>query len=209
MRRLMRLCLYVVLTATLLAPVRARAQTAQTVLPNEYAHQECGFAYRYPEGWQAGIIDDRYFMTVGPDEQVVGLFGGFRNLAASPLSPQSAASAAAGAFCLDCMRDPPDKLVWVDRFVEGSTTASEIIYRETKRSFLSFLQGRSFGETPGYTSIFYLFEDGTARGIAPAQWTTGQVFFWVRDDLFRQYEPWIHAIVRSLRFTATQRACWG
>lgn len=155
MKRAMRLCLYATVAVAFLAPVRARAQTVQTILPNEYAHQECGFAYRYPEGWQAGIIDDRYFMAVGPDEQVVGLLGGFRNLAASPLSPQSAAAAAAGAFCLDCMRDPPDKLVWVDRFAEGSMTAGEIIYKETKRSFLSFLQGRTFEETPGYTFLVY------------------------------------------------------
>jgi len=209
MRGMTRLCLYAMIAVALLVPGRARAQTVQTTLPNEYAHQECGFAYRYPEGWRAGIIDDKYFMSVGPDEQVVGLLGGLRNLAASPLSPQSAAAAAAGAFCLDCMRDPPDKLVWVDRLVEGSMTASEIIYRETKRSFLSFLQGRTFDDTPGYTFLFYVFEDGTARGIAPAQWTTGQMYFWVKEDLFRQYEPWINAIVRSLRFTPTSQACWG
>jgi hypothetical protein len=205
----MRLCLLAVVGVALLAPVRARAQTTQTTLPNEYTDQGCGFAYRYPQEWKAGTIDDKYFMTVGPDEQVVGLVGAIRNLAASPLSPQSAAAAAAGAFCLDCMRDPPDKLVWVDRFVEGSMTASEIVYKETKRTFLSFLQGRNFEDTPGYTFIFYLFEDGTARGIAPTQWTTGSMFFWAKEDLFRQYEPWINAIVRSVRFTPTQRACWG
>ena len=208
MMRVIRLCLYVMAAAVLLAPVRVGAQTAQTTLPNEYAHAQCGFAYRYPQGWGTGIIDEKYVITVGPEEQVVGLLTGIRNLAASPISPQSAASAAAGAFCLDCMRNPPDKLVWVDRFVEGSMTVSEIVYKENKRDFLSFLQGRTFEETPGYTLWFFLFEDGTARNIAPAQWTTGQMLFWVREDLFRQYEPWINAIVRSLKFTATPEECW-
>jgi len=204
MMRVIRVCLYLVIAAALLAPVRA---TAQMTLPGEYTNPQCGFAYRYPQGWDAGLLDG-YFLTVAPEVQAVGIVAGIRNLAASPLSPQSAASAAAGAFCLDCMRDPADKLVWVDGFTEGSMTVSEIVYKETRRQFLSFLQGRTFEETPGYTLWFFLFEDGTARGIGPAQWTTGQMAFWVREDLFRQFEPWIHAIVRSLKFTAAQQECW-
>jgi len=207
MMRALRLCLYLMIGAVLLVPVHARAQTTQTILPNEYANAQCGFTYRYPQGWDAGLLEG-WFLTVAPDVQSVGVISGIRNLSASPLSAQSAASAAAGAFCLDCMRDPPDKLVWVDRFTEGTMTVSEIISKETRRSFLSFLQGRNFEETPGYTLLFFLFEDGTARGIGPAQWTTGTMAFWVREDLFRQFEPWINAIVRSVKFTAAQQECW-
>src|SRR5712692_7197191 len=100
MMRAIRLCLYLMIGAALLIPVRAGAQTSPTTLPNEYANAQCGFVYRYPQGWDAGLLDG-YFLTVAPDVQSVGIIAGIRNLAASPLSPQSAASAAAGAFCLD------------------------------------------------------------------------------------------------------------
>lgn len=196
-------------TALLLVPGLASAQAPpQVTLPNLYSDTTCGLAFGYPLGWTTDNIQ-RTLFVIAPDAVAFGVVGGIRNVPAAPLSPQSAAAAAAGAFCLDCMRQPPDKLVWLDRFTEGSLTISELVYKETRRDFLSFLQGQQFEATPGYAQSFYLFEDGSMRNIGPAGWTTGRAIFWTREDLYRQYEPWILAIIRSLKFLPTQEACWG
>ncbi len=210
MTRAIRVCLWVMIVAALLqVPGRATAQSpAQVTLPNEYSNTNCGLAFRYPQGWTTDSIQG-YLFVIAPETVAFGIIGGIRNVPAAPLSPQSAAAAAAGAFCLDCLRTPPDKLVWVERLTEGSVTAGQIVFRETAQDFLSFLQGQQFQAIPGYTMWFFLFEDGSMRNLGSGRWTTGQANFWVREDLIRQYEPWITAIVRSLRFTPAPQDCWG
>ncbi|MBI3997777.1 MAG: hypothetical protein HY355_02000 [Armatimonadetes bacterium] len=210
MWRGLKRCVLVVIGAVVASSASAVAQVTPSpvTLPNEFTQPVCGFSFRYPEGWTTELIQN-YFFVIAPQAQAVGIMVGIRNVAASPLSPQSAAASAAGQFCLDCLRDPPDKLLWVDRFTEGSMTGSRIIFRSTAREFLSFLVGQAFADIPGYGIFHFLFEDGTARNLGPGRWTTGQANFWVREELFQQYEPWMMAIVRSLKFIPPQQDCWG
>jgi hypothetical protein len=199
MMRVLRVCLYLVIAAALLAPVRA---TAQMTLPGEYTNPQCGFAYRYPQGWDAGLLDG-YFLTVAPEVQAVGIVAGIRNLAASPLSPQSAASAAAGAFCLDCMRDPADKLVWWTASRKVDDGQRDRLQNETA---VPLVPPGAHEETPGTRcgSSCLKMEPPAAsspRNGPPGKWPSGK-----RGSL--PVRALVHAIVRACKFTAAQQECW-
>jgi hypothetical protein len=177
----------------------SRPVIAQAVLTERYEDAACGFSFQYPAGWQRTQADDRRgqaFVT-GVTPTLIS-FGPIRDVPAAQVSTEAIALALAAQQCLDCLRE---SLVWLDRFPDGSRTVTWIVSRQTVT-----LSNVNY---PYLLAQFFLVDDGTARGLGAGGWTQAFVEFWAPPQEYRQRESEMLAMVRSLRFTRPQVACWS
>jgi len=183
-------------TAVLWSPWLA-AQTLRT-----HADPICGFSLQYPEVLNVqrqpnGVV---WLITRG--------FGGFfeqiqDTTAAQAADVATAASASAARYCLECLREPQDRLVWVDRFREGTTAVRYTISKQTLREFGANVQQ----DEPGFRLQYFVVADGRSRGLPEGSTTRMEPYFWVNATLIREAEGVAHNIIRSLRFSAPQGQC--
>lgn len=175
--------------------------SAQPVLAQRYEDRVCGFAFQYPDGWVRLERDDR-IAAVGyaeplPTLALVGPVWDVQGQASSELISRYALLIS-GQNCLDCLRE---SLVWIDRFADGPTVGTYTISR------VVFNIGGQ--PVPYYNIDYVLYTEGTGRVQGPAGWTVTSAVFRVPIAIYRQMEPVVNAMVRSIRFTVPERTCWS
>jgi hypothetical protein len=196
-RRAWLVVVLVALSAAVLWSPRLAAQALRT-----HADPICGFSLQYPDSLNAqrqpnGVVS---LVTRG--------FGGFFEQIQDTTAEQAAdvataAAASAARYCLECLREPQDRLVWVDRFREGTTAVRFTISKQTLREFGATVQQ----DEPGFRLQYFVVADGRARGLLEGSTTRIEPYFWVNATLIRDAEGVAHSIVRSLRFSAPQGQC--
>jgi len=171
-------------------------------LPNEYRNAECGLIFRYPANWdtrrptdgsQDVILESRVVPTsaarIGPVE----------DWPASRVSPQNVAQAMTAYNCLQCLQA---KLVWLDRYTEGSRSVNYTIaaerYREADGNTYDF-----------YALDFHLVDEGASRGLEPGAWILTTVRFLVPKAEYQTRQHEVRAMVSSIQFSRpTNPRCW-
>jgi hypothetical protein len=196
-RRAWTVAVVAALSILLLWPPRLPAQTLRT-----HNDPACGFSFDYPETMNLQRQPNGHAWLI------MRGFGGFfeqiqDTTAEQDLDVGNAASAAAARYCLDCLRQPQDRLVWVDRFREGTTAVRYTISKQTLREFGVNVQQ----DEPGFRLQYFVVADGRARGLPEGSTTRIEPYFWVNAQLIGQAESVAHAIIRSLKFSAPQGQC--
>ncbi|MGQ0550811.1 MAG: hypothetical protein ACT4PY_14200 [Armatimonadota bacterium] len=201
MRRAIALCTLLIVWASFPIVPRVAAQTALEVT---HTDRVCGFSFSYPAGWTRRVRQqDRKVVVESPDPpetSIVALIGPIQDVRAGQVTTDQVAQSVAAHNCLFCLRGT---LVWVDRFAVGAITATYIVERMNLT-----VGGQSI---PHYVLQFFLIDDGTSRGLAPAGWTQADIRVEIPVDRFRRMESVILAIAQSLRLTVPERAqqeCW-
>jgi hypothetical protein len=185
------------LGAALMWSPRLGAQALRT-----HADPICGLSFQYPEGLNLQRQPN------GLTTLITRGFGGFFEQIQDTTAEQAAdvgtaASAAAARYCLDCLREPQDRLVWVDRFREGTTAVRYTLSKQTLREFGATVQQ----DEPGFRLQYFVVADGRARGLPEGSTTRIEPYFWVNATLIREAEGVAHNIIRSLRFSTPQGQC--
>jgi hypothetical protein len=192
-----------VLAAAQLSP----AAPAPLELAQEHASATCGFSFRFPNGWRDQEELDRTVRLLSPERGqeffVRGVqvdFGPIRDVRLTQISADQLAQSAVGGYCLLCLQG---RLVWVDRFTQGSITGR---YLMEQRDIT-----REATTVPHYRLQFYLSDNGSSRGLAPNGWTWARAVAWIPVARFAEMQVTVFSIVRSLRFTAAsqpENVCW-
>jgi hypothetical protein len=185
------------LSVALLWSPRLPAQTLRT-----HSDPTCGLSFQYPEAMNLQRQPNGFASLI------MRGFGGFFEQIQDTTAEQAAdvgtaASAAAARYCLDCLRQPQDRLVWVDRFREGTTAVRYTVSKQTLREFGANVQQ----DEPGFRIQYFVVADGRDRGLGEGSTTRIEPYFWVNASLIREAEAVAHNIIRSLRFSAPQGQC--
>jgi hypothetical protein len=196
-RRIWTVVAAAALSAALLWSPRLGAQALRS-----HSDPVCGIGFDYPESMNLQR------QPTGFTSLIMRGFGGFFEQIQDTTAEQAAdvgtaASAAAARYCLDCLREPQDRLVWVDRFREGTTAVRYTISKQTLREF----GVRVEQDEPGYRLQYFVVADGRTRGLPEGSTTRIEPYFWVNATLIREAEGVAHNIIRSLKFSAPQGQC--
>jgi hypothetical protein len=179
--------------------------TAQPTSTEQYVDRACGFSFQYPVGWRRST-DQRTQLRIivaSPDDATISTLvslGPILDELPAQLTTENLALGMAAHNCLDCLRE---RLVWVDRFMVGTSAVSYTMSQQDIR-----INNQLY---PHYALEYFIFNDGTARGLTESgARTRAEVRAWIPVARLRAAEPVILGIVRSLQFTRPEgRPCWS
>jgi hypothetical protein len=178
----------------------AASASSQPAPPSSLQEErsDCGFSIGHPKEWAKynRKNDDKLELDTN-DELTIGVVvGPITQVSANPEAGEMLAQAAAGEYCLTCLRN---KLVWVDRFIENGMTVSYTVQADADKIW---------GQIVAYYYLrFFLFtQDAPGRNPGNGAWTRAELNFYVPAAQYHQTEPVIQQVVRSFRFTQPQKA---
>ena len=172
----------------------AGSQAAPAPKPSYvYDNVLCRYKIRSPLDWKVGADNNVIYDPATGTEVYIGPINAY----SAPAGSAAAwADATAGEFCLQCLRT---KLVWMDQFVQGSTSVIYTIAEEPIK-----LSGVIF---PFYVVHFFFFTPSASPG-------DPKVTGFIRADLrvfVRRYDyeklaPTIMDMIKSFEFQPSD--CW-
>jgi hypothetical protein len=182
--------------------------TAQPTSTEQYVSRACGLSFQHPTGWrrstdQQGQRGQLRILVESPEDPTTStqiIIGPVLDELPAQLTTENLALGMAAQNCLDCLRQ---SLVWVDRFMAGTSAVSYTISLRDVRINNQL--------HPHYALEYFMFNDGSARGlIEPGARTRAEVRAWVPAARLRTAEPVVSGVVRSLQLMRPEgRPCWS